>query len=876
MDSSKYHLKQSFNKPELSLTGKHGVFPMDINRFGITGKARERPTIGLLNYGTKDPCSLLLWAGVNDAVRKRNANLICFPANPINSHLGYDYQANVLFDLANKECIDGLVLWSSLLIFYSTVEEMRYFHIRYKQLPIVSISLKIEGVPSIVFDNYNGMKYIIEHLIKVHGYRKIAFVQGPSTHLEAQERYRAYVEVLIKNGISFDPDLVAPGDFNRPSGENAVNLLLDVRKQKPDAIAAANDVTAFDVIEALKNRGIRVPGDIAVTGFDDLAECVLSTPPLTTITQQFYNQGIIAANILLDIFEGKEVPEIVNKESELIIRQSCGCIDTEVLKIPVSLNSQEDDNMRIEAGIDKDLFINDISGIITGVSVDEKNIEQLQESFIDGLENPGSVRFLSVMNEILSKMVMNDIDIISWQEVITTLRKHILPLLPGKYILSAENLFQQIRLMISKVSLQAEGYKRIVIEAQNQKLSEIAQKLITSFNLKDLTDIMAGEFPLFGISKCYLALYEAPLKPTEWSRILLAYDENGRIKIAPEGLRFSSKMLLPEGLLNLDKRFSMIVEPLYFREDQLGFVLFESNPQNGKVFDLLRVQLSSALKGALLVNNLESDAVQLAQSKSKLEATYQDLKENQEKLLLSEIMASLGRLSAEIAHEMSTPIAAIRAALIQIKSLTDEYNQSIDTPEVLPADHHAIAGEMKKNIETAMRSAEKSAGFIRGIKAQTPDKIESPIQYFKVAPILKDVVNLLEFAFKKVKCNLVMELDETSVLYGDPRWFSQIASNLIKNSIDACNPNGGQISLTLSRTNDGQLRFTVIDNGIGIPPENMDKIFDSLFTTKPFGEGTGLGLSLVKRFVNEFKGTINVESRPGHTIFSILFPKDGK
>lgn len=256
---------------------------------------------------------------------------------------------------------------------------------------------------------------------------------------------------------------------------------------------------------------------------------------------------------------------------------------------------------------------------------------------------------------------------------------------------------------------------------------------------------------------------------------------------------------------------------------------------------------------------------------TQLAHAYTELKENQEKLVITEKMASLGRLASGIAHEMNTPLAAVRATLMELSQLVDEFEQSIGIPQVLPEDYKAIAKDMAANLKLATEATEKSVSFIRGIKGQTLDLSSTPLQTFRIAPVITDTLNIIEFALKKSQCQVVVNLDDTIQIYGNPRWLSQIVSNLALNAIDACKPGGGMIQITLGSNHETAV-LEVQDSGCGILPENLTRIFDPLFTTKPFGEGTGLGLNIVRDLVNQFKGEIEVASKPGFTKFTVTIP----
>jgi anti-anti-sigma regulatory factor len=185
------------------------------------------------------------------------------------------------------------------------------------------------------------------------------------------------------------------------------------------------------------------------------------------------------------------------------------------------------------------------------------------------------------------------------------MRLHLLPYLDGELLSRAEDLWQPARVIVGEVAQRTQAYQALQAERQPQILREVGASLITTFNVNELMDTLAEGLPRLSIPSAYLSLYEDPENPTEWSRLTLAYGENGRVKLGRDGMRFSSRQLVPEGLLPEERAYIMVTKPLYFREDQLGFILFEVGPQDGKVYDVLRGEISNALKGALLLQERE-------------------------------------------------------------------------------------------------------------------------------------------------------------------------------------------------------------------------------------------------------------------------------
>ena len=180
----------------------------------------SRPTIGLLISAPEETYQSLLWPGVADIARERDVNLLCFVGGPLRSSSSGEPQdqQNVIYNLASSENVDGVVILSGSLGQLLDPKDVRNFCEHYRPLPMVSIAMALEGIPSVLIDNGKGMRDAVAHLIKAHGYRRIAFVRGPEGHPEAEERYRAYTDVLVEHDLPFDPYLVAPGDFSALAG----------------------------------------------------------------------------------------------------------------------------------------------------------------------------------------------------------------------------------------------------------------------------------------------------------------------------------------------------------------------------------------------------------------------------------------------------------------------------------------------------------------------------------------------------------------------------------------------------------------------------------------------------------------------------------
>jgi LacI family transcriptional regulator len=176
-------------------------------------------------------------------------------------------------------------------------------------------------VPTIGATNWAGGLSATEHLLSL-GHRRIGFIAGPKRLLCSRARLDGYRAGLEAADVPMTDDLIRQGDFYHESGFEGARALLDL-VTPPTAIFAASDQMAFGVYEAVRQRGLLVPGDVSVVGFDDLPESQWSSPPLTTVRQPLAEMGMVAARTVLRLAAGEqiEVPR-VELATSLVVRDS--------------------------------------------------------------------------------------------------------------------------------------------------------------------------------------------------------------------------------------------------------------------------------------------------------------------------------------------------------------------------------------------------------------------------------------------------------------------------------------------------------------------------------------------------------------------------
>lgn len=191
--------------------------------------------------------------------------------------------------------------------------------------PVICIRSEDSDYPSIVYDECQTMRTMVEHFVDYHRMKKVYYVSGPLDRLDSQERLNGYRQVMSEHRIPVTEKMIFYGNFWKNQGKAIIDHFIPSPEDYPQAIVCANDYMAEAVVTELHNRGYRIPEDICVSGFDDLEEVMLLTPPLTSIHIDINGMGIKAMELLHNILEGIPTPKKILHPSTPVYRGSCGC-----------------------------------------------------------------------------------------------------------------------------------------------------------------------------------------------------------------------------------------------------------------------------------------------------------------------------------------------------------------------------------------------------------------------------------------------------------------------------------------------------------------------------------------------------------------------
>ncbi|HSG42686.1 MAG TPA: LacI family DNA-binding transcriptional regulator [Anaerolineales bacterium] len=277
--------------------------------------SRKTRVVGLLLNNLHNDFFVPLLNGVEEVVRSKGYNLIVAT-----------YHADIRNEMPppiGPHNTDGLLVFSDGLVDedLNNLNETGFPMVLVHRTPPTSTS-----IPSVTVENVEITKKLIEHLIRVHGKRRIVFLRGPIHQEDSVHREMGYKIALEENGIPFNEKLILNGEFERNISFDAMNKFLENGSRVEfDAVFTGDDDAAIGVLRSLRKYGLVVPNDVAVVGFDDLGFAPFLNPPLTTVRAPTEKVGRIATEKLFKLLEDQPTIETVILPTEIVFRSSCGC-----------------------------------------------------------------------------------------------------------------------------------------------------------------------------------------------------------------------------------------------------------------------------------------------------------------------------------------------------------------------------------------------------------------------------------------------------------------------------------------------------------------------------------------------------------------------
>jgi DNA-binding LacI/PurR family transcriptional regulator/signal transduction histidine kinase/CheY-like chemotaxis protein len=751
-----------------------------------------------------------------------------------------------VYELLNQTSADGVILLASGLSAYTGPERLMALRRALGNMAVSSVGTELPGVPSVVVDNRPGMAALVEHVITEHGRRRLAFIGGPPRNPDAEARLSVFREVLARHAIPFEPRLLATGYFHAPSGAKAALELLETGLPF-DALIVANDAMALSAVEALRGRGMRVPRDVVVTGFDDLVLSRLASPPLTTVRQPLERMGIAAVELLLDQLQGRSVPARIELPVEFVPRASCGCDErTSQGKIspsaPVAVSGAR--------ALERLRSVTARDSAAVPAPWEARLIEALEVELLGT-----SGEFLDALEDTLDQAIEG-------QEAFERLQRWVVRLRHEGLGVALEPMWELAERRIDSAMMRSQARLRLTADVVFQNLLRSGERLSTaSLEASTLRRVLAEELTELRIRNASVSLYadsdQRELLPFLWL-------EDGKAREL-EPPAFAASELLPPS--KPERRRSYCVLPLTYESEQLGVAAFELG-SGFIVFPMLAGQLSAALKNVALHQEI-------------VRTTTLHERSVQERLATAERMASLSVLAGGVAHDLNNALGPLVTLPDVILSELDELKQGL-----LKND-----SELRLDVMTIKSSALRASQTIKDLMLLgRPGAM--PKQSLDLNEVVSSATSPESLRFlapraQSVRVQLELSVEALTVVASEPHLVRAVG-NLVRNASEAI-AGVGQIQVRTAAVSLPVLfggyeliapgeyaTLSVSDTGQGIAPADLSRIFEPFFSRKRLvdSSGSGLGLAIVHGVVKEHGGFVDVVSRVGEgTTFTLYFPR---
>ncbi len=790
-----------------------------------------------------------LRAAFDAACQARDLELVIVVGRPFDDPEPASAVQNRIFDLLTATSADGVIFLAAGLAAFSGTGRLAELHERLSPMVACSIGAEVPGVPSVLVDNRPGMDRLFDHVIGVHGRRRVAFIAGAPKNPDAEARLHAYRDALARHHIPYDPRLVGYGNFNTPAGARVALEILDGGASF-DALVVSNDAMALSAIEALKGRGLRIPRDIAVTGFDDLVLARLASPPLTSVRQPLERMGALAVELIVEQLSGRPVPARLFLPVEFVVRESCGCSSRLIGPAPPTASTSGGPRV-----LDRDALAR---------SVAEHALEPIDGSsawiarLIEGIEVElaGTTgEFLFVLQDVLDEIGNLDAVCEKLQRAVEALRDALLvPELDASWVAA--------RGAIDAATARHQARERLAIDVVFQGLLHSAERLATaSLEPERLPQVIAEEMLRMRHKNVAISLY-ADERQVELSPLLWLHE--GRA-VEPETAFFAASELIPPEAR--DRRRSWFVLPLTVELEQLGVAAFELGP-GVVMYEMLRGQISTALKTAALHREI-------------VRTTKLHERSVQERLATAERMNSLSVLAGGVAHDLNNALGPLVMLPDMILGQIEDLRSGRLTDD----------SDLLLDVRTIKSSASRAAQTIKDLLliGRPGPTAKEPLELGRAVSRCLDGEPLRFLMRGRLGLSIKLELDpEPLSIMGSEAHIGRALTNLVRNAAEAI-PNEGEVHVTTERVILAEPLFgaeaippgdyavvRVSDSGAGIATADISRIFQPFFSRKQRSDqsGSGLGLAIVHGVVKEHGGFIHVDSELGRgTTFSLYFQR---
>jgi diguanylate cyclase (GGDEF)-like protein len=597
---------------------------------------RDRPTIGVLAgwspYEGTEPDNYLapILGGIQSAATSRQCHLLVglgvarasktsrYPAWPVVS-------PEADFVPVGPWNTDGLIVFTPL------ASEDRSLYIQKliaEGHPVLFIATGEPG-PQVFVDNRTGIRRAIAHLME-HGHRHIAFIGGtPTDKGDSANRLNGYRSAVTEYKLETDPRLFSWGWHTSAGGYKAMREILD-SGVKVTAVLASNDGSAVGAMRAIRESGLKIPGDIAIIGFDDQPDAMSQVPPLASVHVPLKMIGEQALISMLEHITQRTPLESLQIPTRLVKRQSCGCIPE---TISSALTGIDELLLHVFAkdGISKatPLTVDDVSQPAPlSLSQDKKPTDTknkqhvvnemlnilpaelrypgedeirdtctaLIETFCKSLNEANPIYFQAEFMNSIYELERANGNLAPWQDLISILRREMI-FLPLKWERDetrylAEDFLHQARVMVSESALRQDQRHQYQRAVKAQVLNDLTAALSAALAEDQIAEILEANLVGVGIQRVKVVFFETEQGDPVASSLALNID----VDATPQ--RFLTRQFPPPGFYPANELLNIILLPLAFQDEAFGYVAVETTDLASCA--VIAMQLAATIKVARL------------------------------------------------------------------------------------------------------------------------------------------------------------------------------------------------------------------------------------------------------------------------------------
>ena len=551
----------------------------------------DRPTIGILPGWSglagiiPDRYLASVLKGIQSAARVKQCHLLlAWGLGRVNHPTGI-YPAWPLVSPDSDFVPVGPWNTDGLIVFAPLRQETRSQYLQElsdQRFPVLYIATGETG-PTISADNEGGIHQAVAHLAN-HGHRQIAFIAGdPDDKGDSETRLQAYHSALAKHKLETQPALITYGWHTFSGGYEAAERIIKSGVSFT-ALISSDDNSAVGAMQAIRDQGLQIPGDIAIIGFDDQPDAVAQIPPLASIHVPLTMIGEQALALMFDhLVEGYDL-ESVQIPTRLVPRQSCGCMPQLVSlagrsKPDSQIFAHDADSVSDDFQTIQQKIVSEMIASLPAVSLfpfgeqTSRICTSLVHAFCTSLNENSPAHFQSTLMDILQELESAAENIDSWQSIISILRREMtqLPALWSQvrtqYL--AEDLLHLARTAISE-SAQRQDYRhQYQWEIAAQAISELAARLSVTLDERQAVQVLEAQLPSVGIRHVRVALFEEDEADTvAWSVLLNSHSEQA-------SQRFPTRAFPPLALYPESELLNLVLVPLVFQDELFGYVAFD-------------------------------------------------------------------------------------------------------------------------------------------------------------------------------------------------------------------------------------------------------------------------------------------------------------